>query len=115
VILPFGGFSVDQDRYGLSQKEREHLAGQAHPEQHMDVRTSLLAFASLLLICALIIAASVIAGLHGTSEVPNTGSTRVRQPVESTSHAERNRPASEARAETDTQSFHEFAPTNSPE
>ena len=106
---------MDQDRHGLSQKEREHLAGQTQPEQHMDVRTSLLAFASLLLICALIIAASVIAGLHGTSEAPNTGTTRVRQPVESTSLPEENRPASETRAETDTQSFREFPPTNPPE
>jgi len=78
---------VDEDRYGLSQKEREQLAHQASPEKHMDVRTSLLAFAGLLLLCILIIASSVLAGRRDTSEVPHADGTLVRQPVEPIPHA----------------------------
>jgi hypothetical protein len=50
-----------EDRWGLTSEEREHLTGTTPVEPDMDVKTSMLAFVCLLLICIFILAASLIA------------------------------------------------------
>jgi len=52
---------VEKDRFGLTPEERDRLAGDASAEPEMDFKTSMLAFACLLLICIMILVASFIA------------------------------------------------------
>ncbi len=58
------------DSYGISPEERDQL--QPHPGEMkgMDVKTSLLAFVGLLLICALIILAAFIANSREDRQRP---------------------------------------------
>ena len=59
---------MKEDRSGLTTEEREHLTAQPESQEEMDLKMSLLAFVSLLLICVLIVAASLIAGHRGKSD-----------------------------------------------
>ena len=106
---------LEKDRFGLSSEERESLAGQPRIEQQMDVKTSMLVFAGLLLMCALIIAASVIAPAQRAGEAPNTETIRSRESVEAISDEEQNQQAGEKRAEIDTRSPGEFPAANTSE
>jgi hypothetical protein len=72
------GSSVDEDRHGLTLEEREHLTARTSDVADIDLKMSLLAFASLLLICALIFAASVISRKHVPRE--NTPSSQSVSP-----------------------------------
>lgn len=51
------------DGGGLTRQERDRLTGQPENAVEMDVKASALAFASLLLLCVFIVAASLIARL----------------------------------------------------
>ena len=80
---------MKDDGLGLTPEERERLTGQLPAEPQMDFNTSLLAFACLLLICLLVIGASLIARSHvgepAIEAQPSGAASR------STVHVERNR------------------------
>ena len=98
---------MEHDRYGLSSDEREHLTGQLRLENQMDVKMSLLAFAGLFLICALIIAASVIAGLQQTSEAPDARAIPPRNHIITPSRTEQEQRSDETPPADEASSSHE--------
>ena len=61
---------MEEDRLGLTPEEREQLALGSEFEKGMDLKTSMLAFAGLLLICIMIAAASLIVQSRGRSDLP---------------------------------------------
>ena len=68
---------------GITRQERDRLTGQRENATEMDMRASLLAFAGLLLVCALIVAASLIARSRVEPAEP-VGSAPLRATAEET-------------------------------
>jgi len=79
----------------------------------MDVRASLLAFASLLLICILLIAASFIARLHRPHKTPYATSVDTGEPLTYTEEPTGKRRRAEAESHADVQPPKEPSATNS--
>jgi hypothetical protein len=72
--------SLAKDGMGVTPAERERLAGAPQGATEMDFKTSAIVFASLLLIVALIVAASLIARLEAGRET--SGSVVAENQVE---------------------------------
>lgn len=70
---------MSEDKIGLSEKERERLAGRPHEAVEMDFKAGVLAFAVLLLICAMIMGASLIVRSHASP--PEAGPSAAGRPV----------------------------------
>ena len=68
---------------GITRQERDRLTGQHENATEMDMKASLLAFAGLLLVCALIVAASLIARSRVEPAEP-AGSAPLRATAEET-------------------------------
>ncbi len=80
---------MEQNQPGLTPQERESLSAQPEEdEKKMDLKMSLLAFASLLLVCALIVVASIIARSHANVNSPDIGTVPVHESPEAASQAE---------------------------
>lgn len=79
---------MEKNQPGLTTEERETLATQPEEDKkEMDLKMSLLAFASLLLVCALIVAASLIARSQARNDSTKIGGAPLHQPAGAASRA----------------------------
>lgn len=73
---------MQENRAGITPEERERLAGYPPVDPQVDFKLSVFAFACLLLICFLIVGASLIARSQGADHESRTGLAPAHPPVE---------------------------------
>ena len=81
---------MSEERFGLSLEERQNLTGGPENSEPMNIKMSLLAFAALLLICAMVVAASLIAQSKPGTDVASTSASSAE--LNPTGAAARNTP-----------------------